>query len=111
MERELPGTVFLLCDVTREEDVRVSVFSVSTTRHVQLVLSPHDPPSPGRPESSCTCRFPLPFPVLLALLYRSAQYYFKAFPNCTDQVFCFLGGFAFTSHSFKALSQLSRGLG
>lgn len=30
LERELPGTVFLLCDVTQEEDVRVSVFSVPT---------------------------------------------------------------------------------
>uniref|UniRef100_A0A8C4LDM4 Hydroxysteroid 17-beta dehydrogenase 14 n=1 Tax=Equus asinus asinus TaxID=83772 RepID=A0A8C4LDM4_EQUAS len=26
LEQELPGTVFLLCDVTREEDVRVNVF-------------------------------------------------------------------------------------
>lgn len=103
VERELPGTVFLLCDVTREEDVRVSVFSVSTTRHVQLVLSPHQPPPLAAPKAFAHA-VPSAFP-------RSAQYHFKAFPNCTDQVLCLLGGFAFTSHSFKALSQLSRGLG
>lgn len=69
MERELPGTVFLRCDVTREEDVRVSVFSVSTTRHVQLVLSPHRPP-PLAASKAFAQVFPLPFPVQLSISSR-----------------------------------------
>ena len=57
LERELPGTVFLPCDVTQEEDVRVSVFSVPTPGISNCFSTPPQafahavpsafPPSPG----------------------------------------------------------------
>ena len=72
MEQELPGTVFLLCDVTQEEDVRVSIFSVSTTRHVQLVLSPHAP-SPLATPKAFAHAIPSAYSYLLQTYLPTAQ--------------------------------------
>ena len=79
MERELPGTVFLLCDVTREEDVRVSIFSVSTTRHVQLVLSPHAPTPLATPKAFAHA-IPSAFPSSPGFIVPFSSVSLQAFP-------------------------------